>query len=94
MPQNLRVVNHNLALALMQILRYVASMEQTSFAKWRERMGITQSQAADMLGVGLRTVQHWEAGETSAGAPSYPPRAVRVAMAVLVKDPKAKEWPE
>ena len=30
---------------------------------WRERVGYTQNEAADALGVGLRTYHGWENGE-------------------------------
>jgi transcriptional regulator with XRE-family HTH domain len=30
---------------------------------WRERRGITQKEAADRLGVAMRTYQGWEGGE-------------------------------
>jgi DNA-binding transcriptional regulator YiaG len=69
-------------------------MGDTSFAKWRAKMGWTQEVTTRHLDVTLRTVQHWEAGRTSAGATSAPPLAVRFAMAALMADPKLNAWPE
>jgi DNA-binding transcriptional regulator YiaG len=69
-------------------------MSNTSFARWRKRMDLTQEQAARVLGVTLRTVQHWESGKTSAGADSSPPYPVRLAMAALAKSPEMEPWPE
>jgi putative transcriptional regulator len=34
----------------------------TQLKQWRERMGLSQSQAAPVLGVTLDTLQNWEQG--------------------------------
>lgn len=69
-------------------------MGNTSFARWREKMDLTQEASARRLGVTLRTIQYWESGKTSDGRESAPPESVRLAMAALVKDPKLQAWPE
>lgn len=68
-------------------------MSNTSFARWRKRMDLTQEGAARLLDVSLRTAQHWDVGKTSAGAVSVPPLAVRIAMAALLRDPGIEAWP-
>lgn len=49
---------------------------------WREKLGITQQQAADMLGVTRRTVVKWESGE----APISP--TIQMALAHLWQRPR------
>jgi len=48
-------------------------MTPAEFRAWRSAMGYTQQQAAQALGVSLRTVKAWESGET--GAPGLLPLA-------------------
>jgi len=33
-----------------------------SFAEWRRGLGITQARAAELLGVSIRAIKHYEAG--------------------------------
>ncbi len=49
--------------------------KESLFARWRRRVGITQAEAADHLGVGLPTIKRWERGDTS-----QPSKAHRVVM--------------
>jgi DNA-binding transcriptional regulator YiaG len=37
-------------------------MTPEEFTLWRARMGVTQSEAANMLGVTLAAIQHWQRG--------------------------------
>lgn len=62
-------------------------MRNTSFRRWRDKLDLTQEQAARVLGVTLRTVQHWEAGREL----GYP---VRLAMAAVAENLKLEPWPE
>jgi transcriptional regulator with XRE-family HTH domain len=49
-------------------------MQDTNFARWRRSVGFTQSQAAEALGVDIRTVKDYEAAKRE------PPLAVRKIM--------------
>lgn len=72
----------------------VPGIGNTSFARWRRKMDLTQEQASRLLGVTLRTVQHWESGKTAAGADSAPSYPIRIAMAALARSPGMEPWPE
>ena len=52
-------------------------MTPAALRAWRECMGYTQQQAAQALGVSLRTVKAWEAGFAS------PPAFLALACAAL-----------
>ena len=41
-------------------------MTPAAFRAWRKSLAITQTEAAILLGVSLRTIQEWEAGRTVA----------------------------
>lgn len=43
-------------------------MTPAALRAWRECMGYTQQQAAQALGVSLRTIKAWEGGETAVPA--------------------------
>lgn len=72
----------------------MAGMHNTEFARWRQKIGLTQEASSRALGVTLRTIQHWESGATSRGTDSVPPLSVRIAMSALLKNPKIEPWPE
>lgn len=55
----------------------------TPFAAWRRRMGWTQRQAAEALGVTLATYQQQEAGKSYAGRPRRVQRLWLLACAAL-----------
>lgn len=52
-------------------------MTPADFRAWRARMGYTQQQAAQALGVTSRTVKAWEAGKCA------PPAFLALACAAL-----------
>lgn len=54
------------------------------FKAWRQRMGITQARAAELLDVSPRTYQGWEAGRTE----RLHPRMVELALWALEKTSK------
>ncbi len=63
----------------------------TAFARWRLQMGLTQREAAQLLGLKWRTIQTYERA-TNPIAPSY---AVRVLMELASKRQRWPEpWPE
>lgn len=68
-------------------------MSNTSFARWRRKLGLTQEEAARTLGVTLRTAQNYDSGKTSNGQPSVPPYPVRVLMWIIEKGIKFDAWP-
>ena len=53
--------------------------------KWRNRMGLTQVQAAEALGVCESLMRRYERGQGPDGRELTPPRTVRLAMAALRK---------
>jgi len=70
-------------------------MEQTSFAAWREKMHMTQAEAAEAIGVGLTTVKQYEVGRhLSTGKPMSPPEPVRKVMRALANGVRVEAWPE
>jgi transcriptional regulator with XRE-family HTH domain len=55
----------------------------TRFAAWRREAGLSQQQAADLLGVSKSIVADWDAGAVRGrGTPIEPPLAVQIAMGV------------
>lgn len=73
----------------------MSRMEQTAFRQWRERMGITQQEAADRLGVTKSQVANWDAGrDRSTGKPSAPGLAARKVMSLLIRGEDVQAWPE
>jgi DNA-binding transcriptional regulator YiaG len=56
---------------------------------WRAQARLSQSQAADVLGVSVRTLQGWEAGR------SMPyPRLLEVTIKVYQRGLGSPSWPE
>lgn len=56
MERAVRCENHQQMKTLPVILR-----------RWRRRRGLSQSQAAPVLGVPIKTLQNWEAGRNTPG---------------------------
>ena len=38
-------------------------MSKVAIKRWRKRLGITQARAAELLGVSVRAIKYYEAGE-------------------------------
>ena len=56
----------------------------TRFAAWRREAGLSQQQAADLLGVSKSIIIDWEAGFVRGrGTPIEPPPAVWILIGVL-----------
>ena len=55
-------------------------MTPAAFRNWRSRLGITQVEAATLLGRSLRSIQAYEAGFEIAGLPRPIPKEIRLAM--------------
>jgi DNA-binding XRE family transcriptional regulator len=55
--------------------------------EWREKLGITQNEAAEQLGVTARNYQAYEAGDYS------PPIAVRKLMTAVASGVYLHPWP-
>lgn len=56
---------------------------------WRSHMGVTQEQAAELIGVKYRTYQYWEEGVRD-GKPQSPSRLVMLACSALAEE--VKPW--
>jgi DNA-binding transcriptional regulator YiaG len=59
-----------------------SAMDPEAFIAIRKRLGWTQTQMGTALGVGMRTVQHWEHRTRT-----IPPMAVRL-LGHLIDDPE------
>jgi len=56
----------------------------TALKSWRARMGWTQTQAAEAMGVSKPTYQSWESGKRwSDGTPLPPPKTALLAASAL-----------
>lgn len=64
-------------------------MTPADLRAWRAAMGYTQPQAAQALGVSLRTIKAWEGGETA--VPAIVPLACEALAAGL--GPWVDHWP-
>jgi transcriptional regulator with XRE-family HTH domain len=62
-------------------------MSPSAFKAWRERMGLTQDEAASALGVSRRAVIYFEQGERNVS------RTVSLLCAALEQLPR-KRWPK
>ena len=61
-------------------------MTPTQFRAWRDWMGISQTKAADFLGVSPRTIFLWETGHRGADRrPVLVPKTVELACAALAQ---------
>lgn len=70
-------------------------MTETSFAKWRAKVGMTQSEAADALGVAVTTVKQYESGKhLGTGKRMSPPEPVRKLMRAIANGIRLEAWPE
>lgn len=54
---------------------------------WRERLGLSQADAAERLGISRRQYQYYEAGE------QVPPRGVRMLMTAAKNGLVLEPWP-
>lgn len=67
----------------------------TSFKEWREKLGLTQTEAAAEFGVTKSQVVNWDAGvNRGSGRPAVPPLSVRRLMTVLAEGDTPEAWPE
>lgn len=74
---------------------YRRDMADTSFAKWRAKVGMTQSEAASALGVSLTTVKQYEGGRhLTTGKDMSPPEPVRKLMRAIANGIRLEPWPE
>lgn len=55
----------------------------TAVARWRDRVGLSQRDAAAALGMSLSAFQEQERGASFAGAPREPSRALLLACAAI-----------
>jgi len=58
------------------------TMEPDDFRKWRKSLGLSQKEAANLLGLKRRMIQYYEKGEREGENVSIP-RAVRLACFAL-----------
>lgn len=66
----------------------------TNFGKWRAKLGITQKQAAELLGQTVQNIIILERGQDYNGR-RFPPRlTTRLLMAHLAKHGAVEPWPE
>lgn len=65
-------------------------MTPTQFREWRQAQGFTQKQAAEALGLNLRTIVLYEAGKRD-GRTVVIPRAVDLACRHLANQPTTSE---
>ncbi|GFO62296.1 helix-turn-helix domain-containing protein [Geomonas paludis] len=60
----------------------ISTVEVSPLASARQRIGLSQSEFARMLGVSLRTLQEWEQGRRK------PSGAAKSLIAIAIKDPE------
>jgi len=65
------------------IQRRQAAADQASVAGVRERLGLSQQELADLLGISRRTLENWEQGRRE------PTGAAKVLLRVAAIDPEA-----
>lgn len=71
----------------------VKAKKGATFVDWRQRVGLTQLQAAEALGVSISQVKNWESGlDRSRGTPAAPPYAARVLMWAIAEGIEFKAW--
>ena len=58
-------------------------MTAADFHAWRQRMGLKKNEAARALGIGVRTLDYYEAGQRSEGGAAPIPQTVALACAAL-----------
>lgn len=58
------------------------SLSPQAFKAWRKRLGLSQKQAGDALGLKTRMIQYYEKGERD-GEPIAIPKTVRLACQAL-----------
>lgn len=71
------------AIAPATIQRRQAAVHQASVAGVRERLGLSQQELADVLGISRRTLENWEQGRRE------PTGAAKVLLRVAAADPGA-----
>lgn len=73
----------------------IRAMTETSFSRWRKKTGMTQTEAASALGVGLTTIKQYEAGHhLGTGKEMAPPKPVRKLMTAIANGIRPEAWPE
>jgi transcriptional regulator with XRE-family HTH domain len=65
----------------------------TAFRRWRQAHGLTQAQAAALLGKCHRQIVNLDHGQTAAGRPAVPQHDTRLAMAAVAMGLDLKPWP-
>jgi len=70
-------------------------MRKTSFRAWREGVGITQQQAADLLGCDIGTIGRWDRGYRSEHERTlaFPTMEARLRMWAHANGMKLHPWP-
>ncbi|MBN9498992.1 MAG: helix-turn-helix domain-containing protein [Alphaproteobacteria bacterium] len=63
---------------------HMKKIDGSDFRKWRTQHGLTQSQAAELIGVAVDTVRGWEQGRRS--PPNY--------VALLIERLKPSDYPK
>jgi transcriptional regulator with XRE-family HTH domain len=61
-------------------------MNRTELKAWRNRLGLTQRQAAEMLGVSALTLSAWEIGRFRIRQPGLLALACRMVELQLIKE--------
>ena len=67
----------------------------TSFARWRIMLGLTQDEAAVLLGKSRRAIQTYERPDSHTGKIVIPSYTDRIVMDLMAKGvPLSTPWPE
>ena len=68
---------------------------ESNFRLWRRRMGYTQEQAGQCLGLSKSQVANYDAGkDRGTGKRTVPSLGLRIVMAVVVRGETIDPWPE
>lgn len=66
-------------------------MKPDDFKAWRSRLGITQTEAAELLGKTPRMIRYYEAGVKETGKTIEIPKAILLACWAIERIKKAEE---